>query len=118
MTEQNKYQEAVEAMREAVDNQLALKWPCPNPKCLDGKYSESQIGSDGFEPCPTCNGTGKGLPMLAVVDSDQSLPPNKWAGGIDFCQNIRLATKQGYDEAQQDMLQANFVKVVKAKGDK
>ena len=29
-----------------------------------GKYSESQRGSDGFEQCPTCQGTGKGERLL------------------------------------------------------
>ena len=35
---------------------------------------------------------------------DQSLSPNPYSGGIDFHQNIRLATRQGYDEARRDML--------------
>ena len=28
--------------------------------------------------CPVCKGTGKGLPMLAILDSDQSLPVNPY----------------------------------------
>ena len=42
---------------------------------------------------------------------DQRLPDNPYGGEIDFHQNIRLATKQGYDEGQQDMVSAGFQKV-------
>ena len=40
---------------------------------------------------------------LVVEAKDQTKPKNPWDGEIDFYQNIRLATKQGYDQAQQDM---------------
>lgn len=42
---------------------------------------------------------------------DQTPPPNKYEGDIDIWQNIRLASRQGYALAQQDMLAANFKKV-------
>ena len=42
---------------------------------------------------------------------DQTPPPNKYEGDIDIWQNIRLASRQGYALAQQDILAANFRKV-------
>lgn len=46
------------------------------------------------------------------LDENQDLPPNPFAGKIDIWQNIRLATRQGYDRGQQDMLAAGFERVI------
>ncbi len=54
----------------------------------------------------------KELSSLGVViaDKDAELTENPWRDDIDIFNNIRLATRQGYDQAQQDMLEAGYTK--------
>ncbi len=52
---------------------LDLRYDCGECKG-SGEYSETKRGSDGFDKCPTCKGTGKGKPILAILDEDQKLP--------------------------------------------
>ena len=101
---------------------LALRYPCRNPNCKDGAVTDSNPYNwdekNYIHTCEKCKGTGfSNIPVLARVDPDQTPPKNKWDGVIDFHQNIRLATKQGYDEAQQDMIKGHktsrWVKVLK-----
>jgi len=51
----------------------------------------------------------KGNRLLGVIAEDQSLPKNPHSLAIDQLPETRVAYKQ----AQQDMLNANFMKVVK-----
>lgn len=87
-----------------VKELLDLCYPCAECKGLGQKNISDNDYTQGIYVCPTCHGTGKGSKVLAILDPDQTLPVNPYLGDIDIFNNIRLATRQGYDKAQQDMI--------------
>ena len=53
------------------------------------------------------------LPRLRIEDEDQTLPYNRFSYESDNYTNQPRTARQGYNEAQQDMLEAGFsVKVL------
>ncbi len=91
---------------------LDLCYPCEECGGF-GKRDAAPATYKEFGICPSCKGTGKGEPILAIRSESQELPENPHKGDIDIFNNIRLATKQGFDEGIEACINAGFVRVEK-----
>ena len=93
-----KFREAIAGELNIVDCEKNCKYPY---KCSDCSYMKPIIDQLFAIREYGCR--------LAIVKEKGELPENPYDGEIDIYRNIRLATKQGYDKAQQDMLKAHYV---------
>jgi hypothetical protein len=97
----------IDNIEEIAEALLALQYDCPE---CNGRGKSTlhytDIDMDDTLVCDTCKGTGKGLPVLAVRNPDQTLPdiPTR-IKDYGFSDSI-------YEDAQIDMLSQGWKKTI------